>query len=119
MQNISGSYRLQKYGYDYKKTKTFKPIADFYAGEIHYQDNGHMTVIVRFAEKPEDFTDFVAYSGTYRVGENEIVHQVTESARVEYIGQTLTRTFKLEDAVLYTEFENTDEFIKYAEWKKI
>ena len=117
--NITGSYRLKKYGYDYKKTVEFKPISQWYAGEIHYQNNGHMTVIVRFAENPEDFTDFVAYSGTYNVVGNEIHHLVTESVRPAYIGQKLTRVFKLEKDLLYTEFENTEEFIKFAHWEKI
>lgn len=117
--NINGSYRLKKYGYLDKKTEDFKPISDWYSGEIHYQQNGHMTVLVRFAENPQDFTDIVAYSGTYEVLGNEIHHQVTESVRPSYLGQKLTRIFKLEKDLLYTEFENTEEFIKYANWEKI
>lgn len=118
-QKIIGSYRLNKYGYDYKSTKDFKPISNWYSGEIHYFENGYMTVIVRFAEKPEDFSDIVAYSGTYSVQGDQIFHQVTESVRPEYLGQKLNRTFKIEDHALYTEFENTAEFIKYARWTKI
>lgn len=118
-QKITGSYKLQKYGYDYKKNKEFKPISEWYSGEIHYYDNGRMTVLVRFAEKPEDFTDLVAYSGTYSVQGNAISHQVTESVRPEYLGQKLDRVFKIENDVLYTEFENTEEFIKYANWKRL
>ena len=118
-QKIIGSFRLQTYGYDYKKTKEFKPISKWYSGEIHYFENGHMTVIVRFAETPKDMTDFVAYSGTYKLTGPEISHHVTESVRPEYIGQTLDRKFTIENDILYTEFENTEDFIKYAKWKRI
>lgn len=72
--NINGTYRLKKYGYSYKKTEEFKPISEWYAGEIHYQQNGHITVLVRFAENPEDFKDIVAYSRTFEFVGNEIHH---------------------------------------------
>ncbi len=116
---LPGTYNLVKYGYQSKKQDSFKPISDWYAGQIHYSDHGTMNVIVRFAEKPEDFTDIVAYSGTYNVSGNQIHHDVTHSVRPEYVGQKLVRDFRLEDDELVTEFENTDEFIKYARWKRV
>ena len=118
-QKIPGTYKLVKYGYDYKKDKRFKPISEFYTGMIHYADTGFMNVIVRFAEKPEALEDVVSYSGTYKVEGAEIVHQVTTSVRPDYEGQTLARAFRFEGDELVTEFENTDEFIKYARWKRL
>ena len=116
---LPGTYKLVKYGYDYKKENKFKPISDWYSGVIHYSDTGYMSVIVRFAEKPDELADVVSYSGTYKVEGSEIIHQVTASVRPEYEGQTLNRHFKLNQDELTTEFENTDEFIKYAIWKRI
>ncbi len=117
--SISGTYNLVKYGYQYKHQNQFKPISDWYSGQIQYSENGYMSVIVRFAEKPEDFSDIVAYSGTYKIVGNQIHHEVSHSVRPEYIGQKLVRDFHLENGELVTEFENTDEFIKFARWKKI
>lgn len=118
-QQIAGTYKLFKYGYFYKKQDKFEPISDWYSGEIQYTDTGHMSVILRFAEKPSQFSDVVAYSGTYKVEGNKIAHQVTMSVRPEYENKNLDRNFKLEDNVLELEFENTDEFKKIAFWKKI
>jgi hypothetical protein len=116
--NISGTYKLSNYGYSYKKDGSFKPISEWYTGMIHYAPNGYMNVIVRFAEKPEALDEVVAYSGTYKVEGNQIIHQVTSSVRPEYEGQILNRTFRLEGDELVTEFENTEEFIKAAKWKR-
>lgn len=119
MQKLPGNYQLTKYGYDYKQTKQFKPISDFYTGSIHYSSDGQMSVIVRFAKSPEEFSEIVAYSGSYQVQGDQIVHQVKTSVRPDYEGQTLIRTYRIENDELITEFENTDEFIKFAIWKRI
>lgn len=116
MTTLAGTYKLVKYGYDYKKETKFEPISDWYSGSIHYSNTGYMNVIVRFAENPKAMSDVVAYSGTYKVEGNQIVHRVTTSVRPEYEGQNLTRVFRLENDQLYVEFENNDEFIKYACW---
>ena len=116
--NICGTYNLVMYGYQYKNEDTFKPISDWYAGQIQYSENGSMNVNVRFAEKPEEFADIVAYSGSYKISGQQIHHDITHSVRPEYVGQTLVRDFRLEGDELITEFENTDEFIKFARWKR-
>ena len=118
MTNLQGTYRLAKYGYEYKNKNGFKQISDWYSGVIHYSATGYMNVIVRFAEVPKALDEIVSYSGTYVVEGNEIVHQVNMSARSGYEGQILRRTFRLEGNDLITEFENTDEFIKFAIWKR-
>ena len=116
--NISGTYKLTKYGYFYKNSDKFEPISDWYSGVIHYSDTGYMSVVLRFAELPEEFTEIVAYSGTYKVEGNQIIHDVTMSVRPEYENKKLDRVFKLENDMLELEFENTDEFRKVAFWKK-
>lgn len=117
--DVTGTYQLINYGYYYKKTQTFEPISECYAGVIHYSADGYMSVILRFAEKPEKFDEMVGYCGTYEVQENKIHHLVTMSVRPEYEKQLLTRNFKIENNHLELEFENTDEFKKYSIWKKI
>ena len=117
--DITGSYQLFKYGYFYKPNEKFEPISDFYSGEIHYMPNGHMSVVLRFAKNPTEFSEIVAYAGTYRIEGNQIQHEVTTSVRPDYEGQHLTRTFSLVDKVLSTTFEDTPEFKKMAFWKKI
>lgn len=119
MKNIAGTYKVTEYGYAYKNENKFEPISNWFSGIIHYSETGYMSVVMRFAEKPEKFTDIVAYSGTYKVEGNEIIHQVTMSVRPEYENETLVRKFKIENGQLELEFENTDEFRKYAIWKKI
>jgi hypothetical protein len=118
-EKLFGTYKLSKYGYTFKKENKFEPISEWYSGAIHYSETGYMNVIVRFAQKPQSFSDFVSYLGTYTVKGNEIIHQVTESVRPEYEGQTLTRQFKFENDELIVEFENTEEFIKFASWKRV
>lgn len=118
-QQIAGTYKLFKYGYSYKNQDVFKPISDWYSGHIHYADTGYMSVVLRFAEAPTEFSEIVAYSGTYKVEGNKINHQVMMSVRPEYEGQSLDRVFTLSDNVLELEFENTLEFRKVAFWKKI
>lgn len=117
--NISGTYNLVKYGYQYKKEDKFKPISDWYSGQIQYSEHGTMNVIVCFAERPEDFSDIVGYSGIYRVLNQQIHHEVTHSVRPEYVGQKLVRDFRIEGDELVTEFENTEEFTKFARWKRL
>ena len=117
--NIIGTYDLVKYGYQYKNEKKFEPISDWYSGQISYSGAGTMNVIVRFAEYPTDFSQIVAYSGTYEIRESQIHHKVTHSVRPEYVGQQLVRDFRLEGNDLITEFENTNEFIKFAAWRKL
>ncbi len=118
-QNISGTYKLKDYGYTSKKDGSFKPISDFYTGTIHYSETGFMSVIVRFAEAPTDFSEIVSYSGSYKVDGNKIINTVTESVRPDYVGQRLDRIFNLTGKILTTEFENTEEFVKSATWEKI
>lgn len=118
-QNISGTYQLFKYGYFYKSDERFEPISDFYVGVIHYSDTGHMNVTLRFAKTPSEFSEIVAYSGTYRVEKNQIHHDVTISVRPEYEGLKLDRTFELDDGVLKLTFEDTPEFKKMAFWKRV
>jgi hypothetical protein len=122
--SIFGTYELIQYGYFFKQPvsgfeNNFKPISEFYSGSIHYSETGFMSVVLRFAEKPAEFSDIVAYSGTYKVIENQIQHFVTMSVRPEYEGQKLDRVFKLTNDILELEFENTDEFRKVALWKKL
>jgi hypothetical protein len=119
MTNIAGTYKLFNYGYHHKDDDRFEPISDWYQGLIHYSDTGHMNVVLRFAEKPEEFADVVAYSGTYRVEGSKIIHDVTMSARPEYEGQRLDRDFKIEGDVLELIFEDTDKFKKAALWRKV
>jgi hypothetical protein len=121
--SIDGNYKLTQYGYFYKNQNSgfennFKPISEFYSGTIHYCETGFMNVVLRFADKPTELSDIVAYSGTYLVVENQIQHFVTMSVRPEYEGQKLDRVFKLSDDILELEFENTNEFRKVALWKK-
>lgn len=115
---LPGTYRLTRYGYDSKIEKKFTPISEWYSGVIHYSPDGYMNVTVRFAEKPEALDEIVAYSGSYKVEGDRIIHQVTMSARPSYEGQTLERAFRLEGDELITEFENTDEYIKFARWTR-
>lgn len=119
MSKIAGTYKVVEYGYKYKTDNRFEPISDWFSGVIHYSDNNYMSVIMRFKEKPIDFKDVVAYSGTYKVQGDEIIHQVNMSVRPEYENEILVRKFKILDNAIELEFENTDEFRKYAIWKKI
>lgn len=119
MKNLIGTYKVTEYGYSYKKDKKFEPISDYFSGIIHYAEDGYMNVVIRFKEKPENFKDIVAYTGTYQVKGDEIIHQVISSVRPEYENETLIRKFKIVGNTLETEFENTDEFRKYAIWQKI
>lgn len=119
MSAIQGAYELVKYGYHHKKDQSFKPISDWYGGSIQYSSTGYMSVVLRFAENPKEFSEIVSYSGTYKVEGSQIVHHVTHSVRPEYEGEFLTRTFQMKDNILTLEFENTNEFIKFAEWKRL
>ena len=119
MNSITGTYKLVKYGYQYKADDRFENISDGYDGVIHYSPEGFMSVVLRFEKQPTDFSEIVAYCGSYKVSGDEIVHQVTMSVRPEYEGQTLVRKFKCDAQNLETEFENTDEFRKFAIWKRI
>lgn len=119
MQNISGTYKVIEYGYSYKKDNRFEPISEWFSGIIHYSESGYMSVIMRFKQQPAEFKDIVAYCGTYSVQNSEIVHNVSMSARPEYENEILTRKFKLNGDLLELEFENTDEFRKYALWKRL
>lgn len=119
MKNIAGTYKVTEYGYAYKNEKKFEPISEWFSGVIHYSDTGFMSVIIRFAEKPESLQDVVAYSGTYQVVDNEIIHKVNTSVRPEYEGQILNRKFKILENAIELEFEDTEEFRKYAIWEKI
>ena len=119
MQELIGTFKLIKYGYQSKNDNVFKPISEWYTGLIHYSDTGYMNVIVRFAEKPKAFDEIVSYAGTYKVEGNQIIHQVISSARPEYECLSLVRTYKVVSDLLTVEFENTDEFIKFATWQRI
>ena len=117
---INGSFKVIEYGYQYKNSEKFEPISEWFSGVIHYSATGFMSVIMRFKETPENLKDIVAYSGSYTVTGNEIAHHVTMSARPEYDNETLVRKFKfIDNETLELEFENTEEFRKYAVWKKI
>lgn len=118
-QKLIGTFKLSRYGYDYKKESKFEPVSNWYTGLITYTDQGYMFVTVRFADKPESFEDIVGYAGTFKVEGDQIIHEVLSSVRPEYEGQTLTRTFRIEGDDLITEFENTDEFIKSARWQRL
>lgn len=117
--SIHGSFKVVEYGYKYKADGKFEPISDWFSGVIHYSETGFMSVIMRFKEKPETLKDVVGYCGSFKVSEDEIHHTVNMSVRPEYDNEVLVRKFKLIDAnTLELEFENTDEFRKYAVWKR-
>jgi len=118
MNQLPGTYNLVLYGYQYKNSDKFEAISEWYNGQIHYCESGIMSVNLRFAEKPEEFSDIVAYAGTYKILNQQLHHEVTHSVRPEYVGQKLVRDFRLEDDELILEFENTEEFIKFARWKR-
>ncbi len=117
--SISGTYKLTDYGYYYKKEGTFEPISEWFLGYLHYSDTGFMTVTIRFKKIPENFADFVSYTGTYKVQKDEVHHHVLISVKPEYDNQTLIRKFKHENGEFELEFENTPEFRKFSTWKKI
>lgn len=117
--NIAGTYKLIDYGYYYKKDGTFEPISDWLKGYIHYSDTGFMSVTIRFKEKHEALVDFISYSGTYKVQNAEVAHDVLISSKPAYENQTLIRKFKMEDEELELEYENTEVHRKFSNWKKI
>jgi hypothetical protein len=80
-QNISGIYKLFKYGYFRKSDNNFEPISNFYSGMIHYADSGYMSVILRFARVPHQFSEIVAYSGNYHVEGEQIHHDDSTGIR--------------------------------------
>lgn len=61
---------------------------------------------------------FAAYSGTYEIQENEIVHNVTSSFFPDWIGTGLVRTYEfIEDKLILSAVNNDDTVVELV-WQR-
>ncbi|WP_215224424.1 lipocalin-like domain-containing protein [Echinicola shivajiensis] len=136
-QQFVGSWELQEWMIESKDGKQDFPFGVDAIGQINYDINGNMSVMVMKNNRPqflsEDplqgepnevvtaFKGFIAYSGNYEVNLNskQVTHQIKISSFPNWVGQNQIRNFELKEdkLILSTDFigPNKHKLV----WRKI
>lgn len=117
--NLVGTYKLATHGI-YDKEGTFTSSSDYLAGELHYGEDGSLTVMILFREKPTALEHILSYVGKFKViSDDEVEHQITLSSSVKLINKTELRKYIKTDTLLKLEKEMPDQKRFEAVWKRI
>ena len=123
-QDFEGTWSLESYRVDYDDGRVAYPFGDDVTGVISYQQ-GRVSVIFgscdrpRFAhDSPQFSTDaersaagqgFFAYSGTYDVVDNVVVHHIDICLFPNWVGDDQFRTARFDGDLLRLEFRAGEE----------
>jgi len=138
-QSITGTWNLISFIFQAKDGAFFYPYGENADGVLHYDQKGHMSAIISRNDRPrlsrEDFMEipdeekiqlskgFVAYSGTYEVQEDRIVHHVKISFIPNWVGTDLERYFRFSGGNLILSTPPSvlrgKEFTGELTWEKI
>ena len=114
-QQFVGSWELQEWTIESRDGKKEFPFGTDAIGQINYDNNGSMSVLIMKNNRPqflsEDplqsqsdevmvaFEGFIAYSGNYEVDLNskQVVHQIKISSFPNWVGQNQIRKFEFNE----------------------
>lgn len=90
---LVGVWRLERWAAVFDDAGVSFPMGEDAKGRIVYEANGAMAAMLqRTSGAPGPAGDFVAYSGTWRLADGAVHHDVAFASTPTWIGSTLSRT---------------------------
>lgn len=136
-QQFVGSWELQEWTIESKDGKKDFPFGKDAIGQINYDNNGNMSVMIMKNHRPqllsEDplqgqpdevvvaFKGFIAYSGKYEVNlySEQVIHQIKISSFPNWVGQNQIRRFEFNEDKLTLSTNFIGQYKHKLTWKKL
>lgn len=102
--HLVGSWVLVKHGH-FDRSGQYHSTGDQMGGELIYAPDGSMSVLIMMVPKPAQLGDIIAYSGTFSIDGNKVLHHIEVSANPRHkVNTTESRlvSFRDGDLVLKT-----------------
>ena len=98
---LIGSWTLVSEGH-FDPSGRYTPVGDHMSGQLIYASDGSMSVLITIVPRPATLNDVIAYSGTFSIEGNKILHHIKISSQPASVNSTATRLafFRGEDLVL-------------------
>jgi len=114
---LIGSWTLVKHGH-FNRSGQYHSTGDQMSGQLIYAPDGSMSVLITKIPKPAQLSDIIAYSGTFSIAGNKVLHHIRVSPDPRLVGTTAIRliSFQGADLVLKTE-PNADGYWEIV-WRK-
>lgn len=113
--SLLGAWRLVEWTAT-SESETLHPSGEDATGRIIYSADGYMSA---FLARADGYTDALAYSGTWELGGDEVVHHVSLSTRESFVGKDLVRTVSWEGAdLVLTTPESRDGWVNQLRWRR-
>jgi hypothetical protein len=90
------------------------------SGRLIYTSDGAVSALITRAQ-PVGATneDVIAYAGRYRVSQQEILHEITESTVVRYRGTVVRREYRLSGDTLELVARNLPGGTHFVSWRRV
>lgn len=100
---LVGSWTLVREGH-FDHMGKYTPVGEHMTGQLIYAQDGSMSVLIMIVPKPTVLSDVFAYSGTFTVDENKVMHHIKISTEPERVNTTAIRlaSFRGDEIVLAT-----------------
>lgn len=103
--HLVGSWVLVKHGH-FDRSGQYHSTGGQMRGELIYAPDGSMSVLIMMVPEPAQLSDIIAYSGTFSIDGNKVLHHIEVSANPKHkVNSTESRlvSFRDGDLVLKTE----------------
>lgn len=99
IKELLGSWNLVNHGTE-NSEGVFRATSDYLKGQLIYNPDGSMSVLIVTKENPESLRDIISYAGRFSFEADRILHHVEVSPDPNRRGTTELRFFKLSGSEL-------------------
>lgn len=97
---IAGRYKLVRHGL-YEHSGAYTSSSAYLRGDLYYGKDGHLSIMIHFAEVPSNLKDLLAYVGSYEIADSVVKHHISLSSIAKMNSTIEERDFRIEGSLLY------------------
>jgi hypothetical protein len=99
--NLVGKYKLLRHG-TYDSSELYTTSSKYLAGELHYGEDKHLSVMIHFVQSPMSLSEILSYVGKFEVISNTIInHDIYLSSAAKLNNTVEKRLYKIDGNLLY------------------
>ena len=98
----------------------FKKTSDYLFGKLFYGENGDLSILILFAEKPVTSDQMLGYSGVFKIIDDKTIeHHISISTNPKLTNTVEIRSYKLVKNILILSKKLGAGKTFQAEWRRI
>ncbi len=117
MNSIVGGWDLRKHGF-YNHSGEYHCTSEDARGQLIYTADNLMSVLIIKLNVPDSVNDVIAYSGTFSVTSDTILHHIQYALRLERENTTEKRRYRFENNQLILTTEADDQSYYEIVWER-